>query len=151
MVFRAAGWGMRVCVIQFIKGDRPTGEQKAAQRFESIEWHALGDGFTWNTNNPQQDQITTHKIWIFAKEKIRSGKFDLVLLDEINYCLYYKWLTEEEVTHFILTEKPTETHLILTGRGAPPQLITLADTVTQMQEVKHAFELGITAKRGIEF
>ncbi len=86
MVFRAAGWGMKVCVIQYIKGQWQTGEQKAAARFDNIEWHALGDGFTWDTKNPEQDIKTTQAIWEFSKEKIRSGEFDLVLLDEINYC-----------------------------------------------------------------
>ncbi len=85
MVFRAAGWGMKVCVIQFIKGQWQTGEQKAAERFDNIEWHALGDGFTWNTKNPEQDIKTSREIWEFSKQKILSGEFDLVLLDEINY------------------------------------------------------------------
>ena len=81
MVFRAAGWGMKVCVIQYIKGQWQTGEQKAAARFDNIEWHALGDGFTWDTKNPEQDIKTTQAIWEFSKEKIRSGEFDLVLLN----------------------------------------------------------------------
>ena len=85
-VFRAAGWGMKVCVIQFIKGQWQTGEQRAACRFETIEWHALGDGFTWDTQNPEQDIQTSRAIWEFSKEKILSEEFDLVVLDEINYC-----------------------------------------------------------------
>ena len=79
MVFRAAGWDMKVCVIQYIKGQWQTGEQKAAQRFDNIEWHALGDGFTWDTKNPEQDIKTSREIWEFSKQKIRSGEFDLVL------------------------------------------------------------------------
>lgn len=151
MVFRAAGWGMRVCVIQFIKSQRSTGEQRAAQTFKNIEWHSLGDGFTWNTNNPQQDQITNQKTWAFAQEKIRCNSFDLLLLDEINYAMHYGWLTGEEVATFIQAEKPPALHLILTGRGAPAAVLALADTVTEMQEVKHAFQMGIKAERGIEF
>lgn len=151
MVLRAAGWGMRVCVLQFIKGKRPTGEQRAMQHFKSVEWHALGDGFTWDTHNPEQDRITSRTSWTFAQEKICSKQFDLVLLDEINYVMHYGWLTGEEVAQFIREEKPPGLHLILTGREAPTVVTDLADTVTEMQEIKHAFQTGMTARRGIEF
>lgn len=151
MVFRAMGWGMRVCVIQFIKGQRVTGEQRAAGHFDTVEWHALGDGFTWDTNNPEQDRQTNRKNWTFAQKKICSKQFDLVVLDEINYVMLYGWLTGEEVASFIREEKPPELHLVLTGRGAPDAVIAVADTVTEMQEVKHPFQAGIKAKRGIEF
>ena len=116
MVFRAAGWGMNVCVIQFIKGQWQTGEQKAAARFDNIEWHALGDGFTWDTKNPEQDIKTTQAIWELSKAKIRSGEFDVVLLDEINYCCGYGWLDGKEIADFVRNEKPSWSHLILTGR-----------------------------------
>ncbi len=151
MVFRAAGWGMKVCVIQFIKGQWQTGEQKAAQRFDNIEWHALGDGFTWDTKNPQQDIATNRRIWELGKEKILSGEFDLVLLDEINYCCGYGWLSGREIAEFILQHKPAWQHLILTGRNAPAEVIDVADTVTEMRAVKHAFTQGIKAEQGIEF
>ena len=151
MVFRAAGWGMKVCVIQFIKGQWQTGEQKAAQRFDNIEWHALGDGFTWDTKNPQQDIATSRRIWELGKEKILSGEFDLVLLDEINYCCGYGWLSGREIAEFILQHKPAWQHLILTGRNAPSEVIDVADTVTEMRAVKHAFTQGIKAEQGIEF
>jgi len=151
MVFRAAGWGMKVCVIQFIKGKWRTGEERAAAKFDNIEWHALGDGFTWDTNNPEQDRATTRAIWVFCQEKIRSGEFDLILLDEINYCCGYGWLTGAEIADFVRDEKPAGLHLILTGRNAPPELIALADTVTEMRPLKHAFEAGIEAGQGIEF
>ncbi|CAG1021939.1 partial cob(I)alamin adenosyltransferase, partial [Patescibacteria group bacterium] len=81
MVFRAAGWGLRICVIQFIKGQWQTGEQKAAERFENIEWHALGDGFTWDTKNPEQDIKTSRDIWALCQEKIKSEEFDVIVLD----------------------------------------------------------------------
>lgn len=151
MVFRAAGWGMRVCVIQFIKGQWQTGEQKAAERFDNIEWHALGDGFTWDTKNPEQDIKTTRGIWEFAKQKILSEQFDLVLLDEINYCCSYGWVSGEEVADFISNSKPAWLHLLLTGRDAPAEVIALANTVTEMTPLKHAFEAGIKAEQGIEF
>ena len=107
MVFRAAGWGLKVLVIQFIKGQWQTGEQKAAQRFDNIEWHALGDGFTWDTKNPEQDIKTTKEIWQFSQEKIRSGEFDVVVLDEINYCCGYGWITGQEIADFIRQDKPS--------------------------------------------
>ncbi len=151
MVFRAAGWGMKVCVIQFIKGQWQTGEQKAAQRFENIEWHALGDGFTWDTKNPQQDIKTSHDIWEFSQQQILSQKFDLVVLDEINYCCGYNWINGEEIAAFIHTSRPHWMHLVLTGRNAPQAVIDCANTVTLMQPTKHAFDQGIKAAQGIEF
>lgn len=151
MVFRAAGWGMRVCVIQFIKGQWQTGEQKAAQRFENIEWHALGDGFTWDTKNPEQDIKTTREIWALCQEKIRSAEFDLIVLDEINYCSSYNWITGQEIADFIRAEKPAWMHLVLTGRNAAVEVIEIADTVTEMTLHKHAFQKGIKAEQGVEF
>jgi cob(I)alamin adenosyltransferase len=151
MVFRAAGWGMKVCVIQFIKGQWQTGEQKAAASFDNIEWHSLGDGFTWDTKNPAQDIKTSREIWNFAQQQILSEKFDLVLLDEINYCCGYNWIAGEEIARFINQQKPSWMHLVLTGRNAPPEVIEVAHTVTEMQVIKHAYSQGIKATQGIEF
>jgi len=151
MVFRAAGWGMKVCVIQFIKGQWQTGEQRAAERFDNIEWHALGDGFTWDTKNPEQDIKTSREIWEFSKQKILSEAFDLVLLDEINYCCGYGWITGEEIADFVRQQKPAWLHLVMTGRNASPEVIEVANTVTEMKRIKHAFESGIKAEQGIEF
>ncbi len=151
MVFRAAGWGMQVCVIQFIKGRWKTGEERAARKFANIEWHAPGDGFTWNTKNPEQDRATSREIWALGKEKIRSQQYDLVVLDEINYCCGYGWLSGEEIAQFIGEERPQWMHLLLTGRNAPPELIEIADTATEMHPIKHAFEQGLKAEQGIEF
>jgi len=151
MVFRAAGWGMNVLVIQFIKGQWQTAEQKAAARFDNIEWHALGDGFTWDTKNPEQDIKTTREIWGFCKQKISTGLYDLVVLDEINYCCGYNWITGQEITDFITKEKPAWVHLVMTGRNASAEVIAVADTVTEMQLLKHAFQQGIKAEQGVEF
>jgi len=151
MVFRAAAWGMKVCVVQFIKGKWKTGEQKAAERFENIEWHALGDGFTWDTQNPEQDIATSREIWELCKAKLRSGEFDMLLIDEINYVTGYGWIPGEEVAGFLREERPDWMHVILTGRNAADEVIELADTVTEMRMVKHAFEKGIPATQGIEF
>lgn len=151
VVFRAAGWGLKVCVIQLIKGKWKTGEQQAAAKFDNIEWHALGDGFTWDTKNPKQDLDTSREIWEFAKSKILSEEFDLVMLDEINYCCGYGWFTGKEIADFIRDHKPSWMHLILTGRDAPQEIIEVADTVTEMHKVKHAFDSGIMAAQGVEF
>ncbi len=151
MVFRAAGWGMKVCVIQFIKGQWKTGEQKAAENFENIEWHTLGDGFTWDTKNPEQDIKTSREIWEFAQQKILSEEFDFVLLDEINYCCGYNWISGEEISAFISQKKPNWMHLVLTGRNAAEEVIEIAHTVTEMRPIKHAFSQGIKASQGIEF
>ena len=151
MVFRAAGWGMKVCVIQFIKGQWKTGEQKAAEKFDNIEWHTLGDGFTWDTKNPEQDIKTSREIWDFAQQKIISEEFDLVLLDEINYCCGYNWISGTEIADFIQHKKPKWMHLVLTGRNAAQEVMDVAHTVTEMQAIKHAFSQGIKAAQGIEF
>jgi len=151
VAFRAAGWDMKVCVIQFIKGKWKTGEERAARRFDNIEWHVLGDGFTWDTKNPEQDIKTSRAIWDLCKEKVRSHEFDLIVFDEINYCASYGWIPGEEIATFIREEKPVWMHLILTGRDAPAEVIEEADTVTEMKKIKHAFEAEITATQGIEF
>jgi cob(I)alamin adenosyltransferase len=151
MVFRAAGWGLKVCVIQYIKGQWQSGEHKASERFDNIEWHALGDGFTWDTKNPEQDIKTNRAIWELSKQKILSEEFDVVLLDEINYCCGYNWISGQEIADFITEHKPKWQHLILTGRNAAPEVIAIADTVTDMTKVKHAYEQGIKAEQGIEF
>ncbi len=151
MVFRAAGWGMKVCVIQYIKGKWQTGEEKAAQKFDNIEWHVLGDGFTWDTKNPEQDIQTSREIWQFSQEKILSEEFDLVVLDEINYCCGYDWISGQEVAEFITEQKPSWMHLVLTGRNAAAEVIEVAHTVTEMKPIKHAFTQGIKAEQGIEF
>ncbi len=151
MVFRAAAWGMKVCVIQFIKGKWKTGEQKAAERFDNIEWHALGDGFTWDTKNPAQDIKTSREIWELCKEKLRSHEFDMLVFDEINYCTGYGWISGSEIADFLRAERPEWMHVILTGRNAAPEVIEIAHTVSEIKPVKHAFDQGIKATQGIEF
>jgi cob(I)alamin adenosyltransferase len=151
VAFRAAGWGLKVLVVQFIKGQWKTGEQQAATHFDNIEWHALGDGFTWNTQNPEEDLKTSREIWAFCQQKIRSQQYDLVVLDEINYCCGYGWINGAEIADFIRREKPPWMHLLLTGREAPAEVIEVADTVTEMRKVKHAFDNGISAEQGVEF
>jgi len=151
MVFRAAAWGMKVCVIQFIKGKWKTGEQKAAEKFDNIEWHALGDGFTWDTKNPEQDIATSREIWDLCKEKLRSQDFDMLVFDELNYVTGYGWISGGEVAAFLREERPAWMHVIITGRNAAPEVIEIAHTVSEMRPIKHAFDQGIKAAQGIEF
>ncbi len=151
MMFRAAGWGMKVCVIQFIKGKWKTGEQKAAMKFDNIEWHAPGDGFTWDTKNPEQDIRTSREIWALCKQKLRSHEFDMLVFDEISYCVSYGWISGTEVAELLREERPEWMHVIVTGRDAAEEVIEVAHTVTDMRVVKHAFNEGIKAAQGIEF
>ncbi|RMH61338.1 MAG: cob(I)yrinic acid a,c-diamide adenosyltransferase, partial [Zetaproteobacteria bacterium] len=115
------------------------------------EWHALGDGFTWNTKNPEQDIATSRSIWELCQQKLRSHEYDMLIWDEINYCCGYGWISGEEVATFLRQERPPWMHVILTGRNAPSEVIEIAHTVTEMRPIKHAFDQGIAAQQGVEF
>lgn len=151
LMFRAWGWEWRICMIQFIKSARGRwGERRAANRL-GIEWHSLGTGFTWTSSDPEKSRRLAGETWKLAQEKIASGEYDLIVLDEITHLMKYGWLDTEEVVGWIRDHKPAELHLVLTGRGAPDELVELADLVTDMTNVKHPFEDGIKAQQGIEF
>jgi cob(I)alamin adenosyltransferase len=152
MVVRSAIHGFKVGVVQFIKGKWKTAEQKLPDLFPGlIDWHVMGEGFTWVTQNRGRDVEVGTKAWELAKEMILSGKYRLILLDEINYALQYEFLPLADVVE-TLKRKDPNLHVILTGRNAKPELIEIADLVTEMKEVKHPYkEQGIVAQRGIEF
>jgi cob(I)alamin adenosyltransferase len=152
LALRAAGNKMKVFVLQFMKGQWKSGERKAVASLSPwIEVVAMGDGFTWDTNNPEQDKRTAAEAWNTVKPRILSGEYQMVILDEINYVLSYGFLDEKEVVT-TLQNKPSAVHVICTGRNAPKDLIEIADTVTEMKCVKHPFaEQGIPAQKGIEF
>jgi len=152
LALRAAGNKMKVFILQFMKGQWKTGERKAVENLSPwIEFVALGDGFTWDTNNPEQDRRTASKAWDIVKPRILSGEYQMVILDEINYVLDYGFLDEKEVLE-TLKNKPDSVHVICTGRNASKELIELADLVTEMKCLKHPFgEQGIPAQKGIEF
>ncbi len=152
VAFRAAGNGMRVAVVQFIKGKWKYGELESAKQLKTpIEIHQMGEGFTWDTQNPKRDIEMTKKAWELCKEKMLSGQYDVVVFDEINYVLDYNYLDIGEVVR-ALKQKAEMVHVILTGRNAKPELIEIADLVTEMKEIKHPFkEQGLLAQRGIEF
>jgi cob(I)alamin adenosyltransferase len=152
VAFRAAGNKMRVAIVQFIKGKWKYGELIAAKQVKpAIEIQPMGEGFTWDTQNPKRDIEMTQKAWSVCKEKMLSGKYDVVVFDEINYVIHYDYLNIKEVVS-TLKKKPEMVHVILTGRDAKPELIEIADLVTEMKEIKHPFkEQGILAQKGIEF
>jgi len=150
-LFRAWGRGMRVSVIQFIKAETGNwGEIRAARQL-NIDWHAMGDGFTWDSKDIDQTIEKIKNAWAFAQEQIVSGKFDLVVLDEMTYAFHGNLLDVNEVIAWLKEHKPPELHIIITGRDAPPELIDYADMVTEMREIKHPYTRGIKAQPGIEF
>jgi cob(I)alamin adenosyltransferase len=151
LAFRALGSGMKVFMVQFIKGKWKTGEKKMADRLgPDIEILPLGDGFTWDTKNPAQDIATTLKIWEVGKEAIASGRYDIVILDEINVVMKLGYLDPEPVVAFLKARDPRQ-HVVLTGRGAPPAIIEAADLVSEIVAIKHPYRSGIKAQLGIEF
>ena len=153
LMMRAAGRGLNCCMIQFMKSrnDRYV-EHESAEKL-GIEVHTMGDGFTWDTKNPEQDRQTARATWNLCVEKLRSGNYDLLVFDELVYVLSYQMLPIEEVLEELRTVRAAQPalHLVLTGRDAPPQLIEAADLVTEMREIKHPFNAGIRAQQGIEF
>jgi cob(I)alamin adenosyltransferase len=155
--FRAAGNGMRVLVLQFLKGSWHYGELDSAEAISSVSGFSfvikqMGRGFVkvGGAETDSEDLKMVEVAWNEAAEAIFSGDWDLVVLDEINYAIGYKMLDPEAVAE-VLRRKPEMLHVILTGRNAHPVLVELADTVTEMREVKHAYQKGILAQRGIEF
>ncbi len=150
VVFRAWGRGMRVCMLQFIKAATANwGETRAARQL-GIEIIAMGDGFTWLSENIENDKALARECWELCKQKIMSGDYDIVILDEMTYTLSYGWLDVHEVIE-TLKARPEGQHIIITGRNAVPELIEYADMVTEMTEVKHPYRQGILAQKGIEF
>ncbi len=151
--FRAAGNGMRVLVLQFLKGSWHYGELDSAKVLgDNFVIRQMGRGFVkvGGAETDPEDTRMVEEAWVEAENAISSGEWDLVVLDEINYAIGYKMLDPDKVAK-VLENRPEMVHVILTGRNAHPLLIELADTVTEMREVKHAYQKGILAQRGIEF
>lgn len=150
VIARALGWGQKVAVVQFIKGKWKTGEKNFFARFpDLVDWHVMGDGFTWDTQDKDRDIEAAQKALAKAGELIASGHYALVVLDEINIALRYDYLAPSAVIEAL--ERRGATRVILTGRNAKAMLIDYADTVTEMTEVKHAYHAGIRAQQGIDF
>lgn len=149
MLARSLGHGMRCAVIQFIKGRGATGEELFFAGLPNVDFHVMGDGFTWETQNREQDIATAQRAWHQALAYLQNPEYDFVLLDELTIVLKYGYLEEEPVLQ-ALANKPTMQHVVITGRGAPPNLIGLADTVSEIRDVKHAYRHGIQAQKGVE-
>ncbi|HIE21674.1 MAG TPA: cob(I)yrinic acid a,c-diamide adenosyltransferase [Acidimicrobiia bacterium] len=147
---RAVARGWRVAVIQFLKsGEWSVGEEKVGRQI-GIDWWALGDGFTWDSEDMEESEAIAREAWSVAKEKISSGEYDMIILDEVTYPINWGWVDLDEVVA-IIRDKPEKVNLILAGRDAPEALIELADTVTEMRKVKHAYDRGVMARRGIDY
>jgi len=153
MIFRCIAHGMPCAVVQFIKGGMSTGERDLIERsFSDIcQFHTMGEGFTWETQDKTRDMEMARAAWEKAKELIRDPANRMVLLDEINIALRYDYIPVEEVVDFLKAEKPAMTHVVLTGRNAKDELIEIADLVTEMELVKHPFRSGVKAQIGVEF
>ncbi|MEC5161041.1 cob(I)alamin adenosyltransferase [Janthinobacterium sp. CG_23.3] len=151
MAIRAMGHGMKVGVVQFIKGAMSTGEETFLRRFpDEVSFHAMGEGYTWDTQDRARDTEKALLAWQQAKLFLADPAIGLVLLDELNIALKYRYLDVHTVIADLL-ERPDMQHVVVTGRGAPAELIAIADTVTEMNVVKHAFQAGITAQAGTEW
>jgi len=153
MILRCVAHGMPSAVVQFIKGAWDTGERRLLTTTfgDLCQFHAMGEGFTWETQDRDRDIAAARAGWEKAKALIRDPRIRFVLLDEINIALRYGYLPVEEVVAFLAAEKPPLTHVCLTGRNAPEALIEAADLVTEMTLVKHPFRAGIKAQAGVEF
>src|SRR5712692_9430839 len=151
MVLRCLGHGMRVGIVQFVKGVWSTGERIALERFDDlVSCRAMGEGFTWDTQDRARDIAAARAAWETAKGMVSDPSYRLVLLDELNIVLRYDYLPLDEVVT-VLKAKPRDLHVVVTGRNAPPALIEAADLVTEMTLVKHPFRAGVKAQKGIEF
>ena len=149
LAFRAMGQGLKVSILQFIKGKWKTGELESARRM-GMELIPMGKGFTWESNNLEEDKALMREAWSTASEKILSGQYDLIILDELNYVLGYRYISPDEVVR-CLQARPAHVHVVLTGRNAPDEVIAVADCVTEMREIKHPYRKGIPAQKGIDF
>jgi cob(I)alamin adenosyltransferase len=153
VAFRAMGYDMKVLMVQFLKGAWKPGEYRAFKRFEpNFLIRPMGQGFLWiePEKKAEENQKMVTEAWEWGREQVRSGSWDLVIFDEINYAMSYGMIPVAEVED-MLANKPPMLHIILTGRNAPQEIIDAADTVTEMRPIKHAYEKGTTGQKGIEF
>ena len=150
VIIRALGWGKTVGVVQFIKGKWITGERQFFKRLGEVDWHTMGDGFTWDTQDKNKDIEAATAAFAKAAEMMASGDYALIVLDENNIALRYDYLSTESVLAG-LNARSERTSVVLTGRDAKPELCDYADLVSEMREIKHPFKAGIKAQRGIDF
>lgn len=148
--FRALGHGHKVCVVQFIKGQGKYGERLLAEKLDNLDWHICGKGFVFKKENIEADKRIAEKGFALAKELIESDRYDLIILDELTYLPSLGFLPVEPIVKTI-KEKPARLTVIITGRDAAPELVEIADTVSEIKVVKHAYQSGIKAQKGVEF
>jgi len=150
MVMRAAARGWRVSVVQFVKDGRwKTGEEKSAREL-GADWWSIGDGFTWDSKDMDRTEAIVREAWAAARSLILAGDHELVVLDEITYPMNWGWIDSAEVVTTI-TDRPETVNVVCTGRDAPDALVAVADTVTEMRKVKHVYDTGVLAKKGIDY
>ncbi|QWF16015.1 cob(I)yrinic acid a,c-diamide adenosyltransferase [Lysobacter capsici] len=149
MLARSLGHGFQCGVVQFIKGSFSTGEEAFFRRFEELDYHVMGEGFTWETQDKERDIRAAQAAWAIAARMLADPGYDFVLLDELNIALAHRYIALDDVLAAVAA-RPPQQHVVITGRGAPDALIEAADTVTDMRVVKHAFKAGIKAQKGIE-
>jgi cob(I)alamin adenosyltransferase len=151
LIMRTLGYDWRVGVVQFVKGGWETGERKVLARFpDLVEWHSMGEGFTWETQDRARDVAAATRAWGKAKDLMADPAIRLLVLDELNIALRYDFLPLDEVVATLSARRP-DLHVVVTGRNAKPELIAIADLVTEMTLVKHHFAAGVKAQQGIEF
>ena len=149
MLARALGHGMKAGVAQFIKGCNDTGEEAFFRRQPNVVWHVLGEGFTWETQNLARDTETAQRGWAVVQDMLKDPSLDFIVLDELTYPIKYGWLSLETILSD-LENRPPMQHVVITGRAAPKALCDAADTVTELQDVKHAFRAGVRAQKGVD-
>lgn len=151
MGLRAVGHGMKLGVVQFIKGAMETAEREVFRRFDNVDFKAIGGGFTWKTQDLEQDKATAEKAWAEAERMINDPGYDMVILDEINVILKYGYLDLQRVLTTLASRREM-LHVVVTGRHAPPELIEMADLVSDIRPIKHPYkEQGVKAQQGVEF
>ena len=149
-VLRAVARGWKVCVVQFIKSGRwRAGEQQVAVQL-GVDWWTIGDGFSWESEDLERSAELARAAWAAAREKISSGDYDLVVLDEVTYPMNWGWINGDGVVRTI-RDRPAHVNVIATGRDAPQALVEVADTVTEMRKLRHAYDSGVGARRGIDY
>lgn len=150
VVMRAVARDWRVCVVQFIKSDRWKVGEEAVGRRLGVDWFKGGDGFTWESPDLETSAGKARAAWLLARAAIEGGEYELVVLDEITYPMNYGWIDVAEVATTIRS-RPPRVNVVATGRNAPAELVDVADTITEMVKIKHAYDRGIRARRGIDF
>ena len=151
VVLRAVARDWKVAVVQFLKsGQWQVGEEKVSRERLGVDWYAIGEGFTWESKDLSEDQAVAAEAWRHARTLIEAGEHRLVVLDEVTYPMNWGWIATDEVVE-VIRSRPAKVNIVLTGRDAPQALIDVADTVTEMRKVKHAYDTGVLAKKGIDY